>query len=133
MLQALAAGALALHGVIHLIGFVVPWRLAQVEGFPYRASALNGAVQLGDAGARLVGVAWLGLAVGFLVAGFATWRGAPWAGAVTGGLAIASIAVCALGLPEATTGIVVNVTILGVLALAARLATTGTDRLRSAR
>lgn len=71
MLRVLAAVALALHGLIHLIGFVVPWRIAVVEGFPYRTTAINGAVQLGDAAARMTGLAWLALAIGFVVAGAA--------------------------------------------------------------
>ena len=66
MIRTLAAAILAAHGLIHLIGFVVPWGIAQVEGFPYRTSALAGAVALGETGARAVGVAWLVLAVGFV-------------------------------------------------------------------
>ena len=115
MIRTLAAGSLAVHGLIHLIGFVVPWGIAQVEGFPYRTTALAGAVALGEPGMRLVGVAWLALAVGFVVAGVATWRRAKWAAPLTGVLAIGSIAVCVLGLPEAVFGIVVNVAILAAL------------------
>lgn len=37
-----AAVVVAAHGVIHLIGFVVPWRLADVEGSPYRTTVLAG-------------------------------------------------------------------------------------------
>ena len=112
MTRFLAAALLALHGLIHLIGFVVPWGIAQVEGFPYRTSALGGALALGDTGARLVGVAWLVLAIGFLVAALGVWRGAAWAVPVSAVLAGASIVVCALGLPEAVFGIVVNVAVL---------------------
>ncbi|HEY4753596.1 MAG TPA: hypothetical protein VIH37_09935, partial [Candidatus Limnocylindrales bacterium] len=65
MLPFLAAAVLAVHGLIHLIGFVVPWGLAQVDGFTARTSVLAGAISVGDAGARLVGVAWLLVAVGF--------------------------------------------------------------------
>src|SRR5450759_745041 len=36
MIRRIAAVLLALHGVIHLIGFVVPWRIATLEGFVYR-------------------------------------------------------------------------------------------------
>jgi predicted cation transporter len=115
MTRMLAAGLLAVHGLIHLIGFVVPWGIAQVEGFPYRTSALAGAVALGEPGARLVGVAWLVLAVGFVVAGVATWRRAAWAAPLTAALAVASIVICTLGLPESVAGIVVNVAILAAL------------------
>jgi predicted cation transporter len=115
MTRMLAAALLAVHGLIHLIGFVVPWGIAQVEGFPYRTSALAGAVALGEPGARLVGVAWLVLAVGFVVAGVATWRRAAWAAPLTAALAVASIVICTLGLPESVAGIVVNVAILAAL------------------
>ena len=115
MIRTLAAALLVVHGLIHLIGFVVPWGIAQVEGFTYRTSALAGALALGEPGARLVGVAWLALAVGFVVAGGATWRRATWAAPLTAVLAIGSIVVCALGLPETVSGIVVNVAILAVL------------------
>jgi len=113
MIRTLAAGFLAAHGLIHLIGFVVPW------GFPYRTSALAGAVALGETGARAVGVAWLVLAVGFVIAGVATWRREAWAAGLTAVLAIASIVVCVLGLPEAAFGIVVNAVILVALGWAA--------------
>lgn len=115
MIRTLAAALLAAHGLIHLIGFVVPWGIAQVEGFPYRTSALAGAVALGETGARAVGVAWLVLAVGFVIAGVATWRREAWAAGLTAVLAIASIIVCVLGLPEAAFGIVVNIVILAAL------------------
>ena len=32
------AAVLAAHGVIHLIGFVVSWELAEVDGFPDRTA-----------------------------------------------------------------------------------------------
>lgn len=115
MIRLLAAALLAVHGLIHIIGFVVPWGIAQVEGFPYRTSALAGAVALGEPGARLVGVAWLVLAIGFVVAGVTTWRRVAWAAPLTAALAVGSIVVCTLGLPEAAFGIVVNVAILAAL------------------
>ena len=34
MTRILAASLLAVHGLIHLIGFVVPWGIAQVDGLP---------------------------------------------------------------------------------------------------
>jgi hypothetical protein len=119
MVRTLAAALLAVHGLIHLIGFVVPWGIAQVEGFPYRTSALAGAIALGEPGARLVGAAWLVLAVGFVIAGVATWRRAPWAAPLTAVLAVGSIVVCTMGLPVAVFGIVVDVAILAALGWAA--------------
>jgi hypothetical protein len=116
MNKALGAAVLAAHGLIHLIGFVVPWRIAAVDGFAHRTTALGGSIPLGDAGAQLVGVAWLVLAAGFVLASVATWRGAPWAPALTAVLAVASIVACVLGLPETVAGIALNAGILAVLA-----------------
>jgi predicted cation transporter len=118
VIRIVAAVVVAGHGLIHLIGFVVPWGLAQVEGFPYRTTALGGSIALGDAGARAIGIAWLVCAVGFVMAGLGIWRRAPWALPLAAVLAIASIILCVLGLPEAVAGIIVNAVILGVVAWA---------------
>ncbi len=116
IVRLLAAALLAAHGLIHLIGFLVPWQIAQVEGFAYRTTALGGSVELGTIGAQLVGLAWLAIAVGFVVAAVGVWRRSAWALGLTGALAIASLLVCVLGLPETVAGIVVNVAILAAAA-----------------
>lgn len=119
MLLALAAVGLAAHGLIHLIGFVVPWRLASLESVPYRTTALNGAIELGEAGARLLGLGWLGVAVGFVVAAVGVWQGASWSLPFVAALALVSLGLCILGLPEAAAGIVVDLVILGLVGLMA--------------
>ena len=113
MTRLILAAVVAAHGLIHLIGFVVPWRIATVTGFPYRTTAAGGLADLGDVGMRLVGVGWLVCAVGFVVAGVGIARRAPWALALTSGLAVVSLVVCLIGLPETAAGIVVNLAILG--------------------
>jgi hypothetical protein len=114
--RALVAIALAAHGLIHLIGFVVPWQLATMEGFDYRATALNGAIAIGEGGVRIVGLVWLALAAGFVLAAFGVCRSAPWAVPLVAALALASLIMCIQGLPETAAGIAVNVTILAVVA-----------------
>ena len=59
---------------------------------------------------------WLGLTFGFLVAGYGIWRGERWAVGLTGVLAIVSLVVCALGLPEAVAGVVIDAVILAAVA-----------------
>jgi hypothetical protein len=115
IVQLVASVVLALHGLVHLIGFVVPWRLATIEGFPYHSSVLNGSWEIGDFGVRAIGIVWLVLAVGFVVAAFGVWRGESWAPLLTAVLAIVSLAVSVVGLPEASAGIAINVLILGVI------------------
>lgn len=116
MIQTIAAILIALHGVIHLIGFVTPWRIATLEGFAYRTTIFNGAFDVGDVGVRVIGLVWLGLTFGFLAAGYGVWRGEPWAIGLTGVLAIVSLVVCLLGLPETFAGIAINIVILAVVA-----------------
>ena len=120
MCRLVGATLVALHGVIHLIGFVVPWRVATVDGFPYRATALGGLAELGDVGTRMVGVAWLVCAVGFVVAGVGIARRSPWARRLTVSLAAVSIVLCVLALPESSVGILVNAAIIAVAAWTAR-------------
>jgi len=113
MLVRLTAGTfLVLHGVVHLFGFIVPWQLAQPEGFSYHTTALNGVVELGDAGARLLGLAWLALMIGFVIAGIGLALGRTWAIALTAVVAAISLLVCVVGLPEAVAGVWVNAAIL---------------------
>ena len=116
MLRIAAGAVLAAHGLIHLIGFAVPWGISSVEGFAYRTTAFGGAIALGDTGARAIGIVWLVCAVGFVVAGLGIWRHASWAAPLTTALAVVSIAVGVLGLPETSAGIVVNAAILGAVA-----------------
>jgi len=117
MIRRIAAIVLALHGAIHLIGFVTPWRIATLEGFAYhRATVFNGALEVRDARARVIGLAWLGLTVGFLTAGYGVWRRKRSATGLTGVLAIVSMVVCLLGLPETFAGIAIDVVILAVVA-----------------
>ena len=116
----IAAVVLALHGLVHLIGFVVPWRVAQVEGFAYRTTALDGAFELGETGALVIGLAWLVIAVGFVLAAVGVWDARAWAIPLVGVLAAASLVVCVMGLPETVAGIVLDVAILGTVAWVVR-------------
>ena len=107
-----AAVFLALHGLIHLMGFVAAWQLATLPELAYRTTAFNGAVEIGDAGARVIGIAWLvGVAL-FFVAAWALWRNTAWAlrGAVVA--AAVSAVTCAAWLPDAFLGLAVDVVII---------------------
>ena len=129
MIRRIAAILLALHGVIHLIGFVTPWRIATLEGFAYRTTVFNGALDVGDVGARFIGLVWLGLTFGFLAAGYGIWRGTRWAAGLTAVLAIVSLIVCLLGLPEAGAGVVIDVLILAAVAYLVFVRDRATSRL----
>jgi hypothetical protein len=116
MFRIVAAVFVALHGLVHLFGFVVPWRLTEMDGFTYHTTALNGSLELGDTGVRLLGLAWFALAVAFVVAAVGILDRRAWGVPLTAATAAVSLVVCVLGLPEAIAGIWVNVGILAVVA-----------------
>jgi hypothetical protein len=67
------AALLMAHGVAHLVGFVVPWRLVASQEVAYRTTILASAIDVGDAGIRMLGIVWL-LAAAALCA---DWMHAP--------------------------------------------------------
>lgn len=118
MLRVLAGAALVLHGLIHLIGFVVPLRLADVEGFPYRTEILGG-VDIGTAGTAALGIGWLLVAAAFVVAGAGVLARQGWAVAVTVIAAAASLLLCLAWLPATAAGALIDVAILAVVGVRA--------------
>ncbi len=108
------AAVLIAHGVAHLVGFVVPWKLVSTADVPYRTTILGGAADLGDAGARALGIVWLVTALAFVLLGaamLAGWNVRMW----TITMLLLSMLLCVVGWPEARIGLVVNAVLLAAL------------------
>jgi hypothetical protein len=108
---------LVLHGLAHSVGFFVHWDLSHPTGFTYSTTLLGGRVDLGEIGIRIDGLLWLVAAVGFVVlglrlSGFRRLEPIPVAA-----VAIFSLVLCALDLPGAAIGMVIDVLILAVTAI----------------
>jgi hypothetical protein len=114
-MQYVIAIVLLIHGFAHLVGFVVPWRIAKLEEAPYKTTLLGGKVDVGDTGIRVVGVLWLLVAVAFFVSGIALLFSSGWWWGYTLIVAGTSLVLCILGLPDSKFGIPINVVILGYL------------------
>ena len=103
------------HGIAHLPGFLVPWRLAAPAGVPYTTTVLAGTADLGSVGIRLVSILWLLAALAFIAAGVATylddiaWR------TLALGTTVASLALTVIGLPQSRIGLVLNLVLLTYL------------------
>ena len=110
-------GLLIVHGIAHLPGFAVPWRLMVSPELPYRTTILAGRFEVGDIGVRAVGLAWAVVAVAFLALAWAIGAGAPWARVAIATAVVASLTLCAAGWPDARIGVVANLLILGLLAV----------------
>ena len=106
-----------LHGFAHLPGFAGSWRLATFPDLPYHTTLLDGRLEVGDAGMRLVGALWLAVALGFVASGVAAMRDAPWWAGAAFVTALVSFALCALEWPAARMGVPVNVAIVVALLL----------------
>ena len=116
-----AAVVLALHGIVHWIGFAVPFGLMTTESITFTTKALWGGFDLGDGGAKVLAVAYLALIVPFVVAAYGILRRKTWAIPLTAVTAWLSAVVCALGSPNAVVGLVLDLVIVALVLLAARL------------
>lgn len=112
------AVVVGLHGLTHWIGFAVPWGLTTSPDFPSSTSAAWGTIELGEAGARMVGLLWLVVIPVFALAAVGLWQRRTWAVPLTAIAALASLPLCILASPAAIGGIWLDVAILGVLAAA---------------
>ena len=109
------------HGVAHLVGFVSSWRLATLAELPYKTTVFSGRVDVGDAGIRVMGVLRLLAALTFLIAAIAVAAEAGWAVRFTVAGVIASLLLRLVGWPDARIGVAVNVGLVLLLAIGARL------------
>jgi hypothetical protein len=103
------------HGLSHLPGFLVPWRLVASAEMPYTTKVLGGTADLGPVGIKMVSILWLVAAVAFGVAGVAVlvsdgaWRTLAIA-AVAG-----SLSLTVLGWPQSRIGLALNLVLLAYL------------------
>ncbi len=75
ILLVLAAVALFLHGLVHLLGPAVYLKWTEIEGFAYKTTVLSGRWDLGDSAIRLFGLLWVIPAIGFIIAVSRSSRG----------------------------------------------------------
>ncbi len=80
------------------MGFMASWQLGEFEDLAYRTSILNGAVEVGDVGTRLLGLAWLVAGAAVVVAAVALWQARPSALRANAAAAAISLVVCLAGL-----------------------------------
>jgi len=109
---------LALHGLVHVIGFTNAWGLGSPKGVKHTTLILNGSVDVGDAAMKALGFVWLAAVVAFLVVAVMVWRGHPWARRTTIVVVVASLVLCTIALPNAVIGLVIDVVLLALLAVA---------------
>ena len=104
------------HGLVHLIGVVVYWQLAEVEDFPaYKTTLLNGRLEIGDLGMRIYGLSWLIAALGFVIAAVGMVFRLDWWMPVLFAASIFSLVVNAIDWEWAKYGALLDILILVIL------------------
>ena len=112
---------LFVHGFSHIVGFVVPWRIAKLEEAPYKTTILGDLVNVGDIGIRIIGIIWLLTAMAFFYVGIgiiiqiSDWE------LLTILITIFSLVLCFVGWPDARIGVFANLVLFIFLFLNSRL------------
>jgi hypothetical protein len=110
VLRRLLAGALALHGAIHLLGMAVAFRWVERDGVAYWTEI--GGVDVGTTGMRALGIAWLLATLAFLASAVAVGQGRRRAASMIAGSAAFSALVCLAQLDTAWRGLAIDLVIL---------------------
>ena len=106
---------LILHGIVHLIGFLVQWKIVKTDEMPYSTKIFAGKFDVGHIGIRIVGLLWLIGALAFIAAGVGLIILLPWWYSLTLYAAVYSLFLSISGWPDARFGVFVNLIILAFL------------------
>jgi hypothetical protein len=115
----LLAVLLLVHGVAHLPGFLVAFGLASFPELPYRTTVF-GTLDVGTAGARAAGLAWLALSISFVALAADVALRPDATPMVLPAVLGMSALLCAAEWPEARIGFVVNTVIAALLVVGER-------------
>ncbi len=103
------------HGFAHLVGFVVPWRIATLKEMPYKTTVFSDLVNVGDLGIRVIGILWLIAALAFAVSSIGVLSRLPWWLPVTLSVAVFSFFLCIIGWPDTRFGLFINIALIAFL------------------
>jgi hypothetical protein len=112
---------IAAHGIAHLVGFAVSWRLIQSAEVPFTTTLLNGRWDVGERGIRIVGGVWLAVAMACVIAAGSLATETLWAWRAVTLAVAASLVLCLVSLPAARIGLAVNLALVALLASAPRI------------
>jgi hypothetical protein len=115
------AVVLFVHGIAHLPGFLVPWRIATLKDMPYKTTVVAGKVDIGDTGVRAVGVLWLAVGFAFAASGVGVIARVPWWRPVTMTAAALSFVLSIINRPDSRIGVLINAAIIAFLLVDSRL------------
>jgi hypothetical protein len=115
MFDYLFSGLLIIHGLVHILGFLIFFEIMEVDTLKYTTRVLWGRINIGKIGIRLLGIVWLLVMVAFIAAGVGLLVSATWWFTLTLWAAVVSTVLCLLGMPDTVFGLLINVIIFAVL------------------
>jgi uncharacterized membrane protein YhdT len=116
-----AAALLTLHGLVHRMGFVAYWPIAELQGLPYKTTLLDGRWDLGRTGIRLFSVVWLVTAIGFVIAAVGMATHQDWWQVALASVTLLSLVITALDVRVAFMGALIDAVILVMLLIGPRV------------
>lgn len=105
---------LLLHGIAHLVGFVVPWQLTKNSRQAYKTTIIGGR-DVGPSGIRLIGIFYLVLALAFAGMAVGAWMESLWWPRYTLFISGMSLFMCIVNWPDTKIGLVLNLVIIAYL------------------
>jgi hypothetical protein len=114
-----AAIFLVLHGFAHLVGLVGAFGWS--KDVPHRTTVLAGRADLGELGIRAVGGLWAAVALLFATTALGILMRATWISPLLLATTMVSLVLCAISLPEAKIGLVIDIVILAAWMAVTRL------------
>ena len=105
---------LVLHGIAHIVGFVVPWRIAKMDDMPYKTTIINGKIDVGDVGIRILGIIWLLIALAYFYSGWITYQQFDFWLTYTLVVSVISLAFCIIAVPDSHIGIYINIALIAL-------------------
>jgi hypothetical protein len=112
---------MVLHGLAHLPGVIVDWRLSRLSELPYRTSLFWSRLDVGNGGMRIMGALWLAAGIAFEIAAVGAGLGRAWWLPMAGAAAGLSLTISILAAPDAPVGVAVNLLIIAALVFAPQL------------
>lgn len=100
------------HGFAHIVGFLVSWKLVEDKDSPYKTTILDGKLDMGDTGIRILGILWLLLGMAFFLMTYAVIAETSWWRTATFYVTYISLFLSILNLPDTKYGLMANILLL---------------------